>query len=262
MTNLSQPITREQFIGIIPTDARLLEVGPYAKPQFSRPQYNVAYADLYTAEQIKNDVTKYGHTDSSVIPDKIDILINTEARPTFETNLKFDYIFSSHNIEHHPDIINHLKEMSHVASSTATKFFLAVPNKDYCFDHWQESSVFTEMIGAHRDGIVRHRYQKYLQSEIYRAHNDSALHWAGKSGDNPYDREISPEWIAQIQEVMQRADKLDTEYVDTHAWCFTPASFVRNINLLHALELQPWRVLTVFDTGYGSNEFFAILELT
>ena len=262
MTNLSQPITREQFIGIIPTDARLLEVGPYAKPQFSRPQYNVAYADLYTAEQIKNDVTKYGHTDSSVIPDKIDILINTEARPTFETNLKFDYIFSSHNIEHHPDIINHLKEMSHVASSTATKFFLAVPNKDYCFDHWQESSVFTEMIGAHRDGIIRHRYQKYLQSEIYRAHNDSALHWAGKFGDNPYNREISPEWIAQIREVMQRADKLDTEYVDTHAWCFTPASFVRNINLLHALELQPWRVLTVFDTGYGSNEFFAILELT
>lgn len=259
---LSNPITRQQFVSIVPANATLLEIGPYAKPQFARPQYQVSYADLYTAEQIKNDMSKYGHTDINQVPDKIDILVDPDARPTFATDLKFDYIFSSHNIEHHPDIINHLNEMASVASSKATKFFLAIPNKNYCFDHWQASSMFTEMIGAHRDGIIRHRYQSVLQSEVFRAHNDSNKHWAGLSGNDPYLQEVTPEWIAEVRVIMEKANKLDTEYVDTHAWKFTPSTFSRDITMLHGLGLQPWRILTVFDTMPGSNEFFAVLELS
>jgi len=259
--NFLAPISREQFANTIPTSAKLLEVGPYAKPQFRRPDYNVTYADISSIEDIRANAHKYGQIDESLIPDQIDIIIAPEARPTFTTDLKFDCIFSSHNIEHQPDIVNHLKEMAAVAVGQETKFFLAVPDKRYCFDHFQAPSIVTEMIGAHWDGIRRNRYAKFLQTELYRAHNNPFQHWQNDNGPYPYEQDITPEWIAKVKDLMAQADKLKDQYVDTHAWQFTPNSFAHSVQTLYALGLQPWKVLAIFETQFGTNEFFAILEL-
>lgn len=263
--NILQPIIRGQFLSIIPKAASILEIGPYCVPAFSRPEYNVFYADIVTAEQIReqfqNDKSPYGHTDLSRLPDKIDILISPEDRPTFKTDLKFDCIYSSHNIEHHPDLITHLREMASVAKDSSTKFFLAIPDKRYCFDYYQAPSLISEMIGAHWDGIRRQRYQTFLQTELFRTHNTPGEHWQNIHGENPYENEITDEYLTKVKDIMRQARELEHKYVDTHSWRFTPKSFAHNIELLYRLELQPWRPMAVFETNYGSNEFYAVLEL-
>lgn len=257
---ISNPISRPQFFSVIPAGAKMLEIGPYAKPVFRRPEYDVYYADMYSIEEIRQNVSLFGH-DPGTMPDDIHIVMNPGNRPTFTTDLKFDFIFSSHNIEHIPDIIGHLQEIATVAASKDTKYFLAIPDKRYCFDHWQTLTHFPKMIQAHRDRVTNNTYQSVLENAVFKTHNDSMRHWRDDSDTNPYHVPAPDTFIDKIKQCMIEADKVDTQYVDTHNWTFIPSSFYYNIDILSRLDMIPWKIMAVFESAYGSNEFFAILEL-
>ncbi len=254
-------VDRYSFCSQIPGDAALLEIGPYAKPFFRRPEHNVYYADMYSIEQIREDVGRFGH-DSSTLPETIHIVMNPASRPTFTTDLKFDYIFSSHNIEHIPDIIGHLQEMATVAAGPNTKYFLAIPDKRYCFDHYQALTHFPEMIEANKYGVTKNRYSAVLKNKVFMTHNESGHHWQGVNGDSPFNFPAPDSFLDKIKDSMAQADRVDTEYVDTHNWQFVPESFFYNIDILNRLNMIPWRPHAVFQTAQGSNEFYAILELS
>lgn len=255
------PTSRPEFCALIPAGATMLEIGPYAKPVYRRPQHNVYYADMYSIEQIKQNVSLFGHTNINELPDTIHIVMDPAARPTFRSDLKVDYIFSSHNIEHIPDIINHLQEVATLAASRDTKYHLAIPDKRYCFDHWQALTHFPKMIHAYRNQAVKNTYQSVLENTVFMSHNESGIHWQGQHGDDPFVYPAPDSFIQKIRDCMTKADAVDTEYVDTHNWQFVPASFFYNIDILTKLDLIPWKINKVYETAHGSNEFFAILEL-
>lgn len=259
--NLSAPISRDTLHSFVSPTKKLLEIGPFAKPQFKSPHYDVMYADIMTAEQITTWVKKNGHYDLAQVPRKIDILIDPQARPSFDTNLKFGTIFSSHNIEHHPDIVNHLLEMASVAADSSTEFVLAIPDKRYCFDHFQDVSSYAGMIAAHLEGRRNNSYTSILQDRIFKAHNYSERHWQQDHDTNPWFEPITEVWINKIKDIIEDTKKVETEYVDTHAWRFTPFSFTKSIMVLNSLGLQPWKVHAIYDTAQGQNEFYAILRL-
>lgn len=254
------PISRPEFCDLIPAGATMLEIGPYAKPVYRRPRHDVYYADMYSIEQIRQNVSLFGHNDNEM-PDTIHIVMDPAARPTFQTDLKVDYIFSSHNIEHIPDIINHLQEAATLAASKDTKYHLAIPDKRYCFDHWQALTHFPKMIHAYHNRVVKNTYQSVLENTVFMSHNESGPHWQGFHGEDPFVYPAPDHFIEKIKQCMTKADAVDTEYVDTHNWQFIPASFFYNIDILTKLDLIPWKVNCVYETAQGSNEFFAILEL-
>jgi hypothetical protein len=258
---IHEPIDRHNFCKDIPSNASLLEIGPYAKPMFRRPYHNVYYADMHSIEQIKENVGLYGH-DASTMPDTIDIVMNPATKPTFSTDLRFDYIFSSHNIEHIPDIIGHLKEMAAVASGSNTKYYLAIPDKRYCFDHYQTLTHFPKMIEAHHYGIVKPSFRSVLENTVFMTHNSPSDHWQGIHGDSTFDFPAPDSFIEKIKDGLTKANKVDTEYVDTHCWQFIPECFFYNMDVLHRLGMIPWKVQSVFSTATGSNEFYAILKLS
>lgn len=255
------PTSRPEFCALIPAGATMLEIGPYAKPVYRRPQHNVYYADMYSIEQIKQNVSLFGHANINELPDTIHIVMDPAARPTFLSDLKVDYIFSSHNIEHIPDIINHLQEVASLAASKNTKYHLAIPDKRYCFDHWQALTHFPKMIHAYRNQAVKNTYQSVLENTVFMSHNESGIHWRGEHGDDPFVYPAPDSFIQKIRDCMAKADAVNTEYVDAHNWRFVPASFFYNIDILTKLNLIPWKVTRVYETARGSNEFFAILEL-
>lgn len=256
------PITRAVFIGAVPRNNPILEIGPYAKPVFTRPDYNVYYADLYTAEQILNDTTLFGVADNINVPDKIDIIINPTRRPTISTDLRFDYIFSSHNIEHVPDIVAHLQEMATVVTGPNAKYLLAIPDHQHCFDHWQTTSLFPQMIAAYQQQASRASAQSALEYLIFEAHNDSIRHWKGDHGESPYNLPIEDQLVEKIKTSIEKLTDPAFNYSNAHVWRFTPNSFVYNMEVLNKIGLIPWKVNSVFETEHGANEFFAILELS
>jgi hypothetical protein len=257
---INYPITREQFYSMIPRRGTLLEIGPYASPTFRRPDYDVYYADVVTPAQIRSQCSAWGYIPDGT-PDHIDILIRPMSRPTFTTDLKFKSIFSSHNIEHHPDLINHLLEMAAVADGKDTEFFLAIPDKRYCFDHYQRESSCAEIIGAHVEDRRKHVKTSFIQTEVYKAHNDQQQHWDGNHGPDPWNHPLTPDRIAHLKDIIAKSAKMDNEYVDTHAWRFTMNSFLQCMEILSALDLQPWVVDRIYEPIYCMPEFYAVLKL-
>lgn len=262
---LPESISKEEFIKLIPSEARTLEVGPYNRPTLLKNQYpNVKYMDLFTSEEIRENINKYAtETVTTEIPEKIDIIVDPNVRPSFQTNLKFDFIYSAHNIEHYPDIINHLNEMGTLAAAMHTKFFVTVPDKRYCYDHFQNESDFTEMIDAYLEKRINHSFSSYFRHIVYSAHNNIWEHWHGVHGPNPRKTPINLNYATELRHKLDTArDERQRKFADIHAWYFTSESFEYNINLTNTLGLHPWKVEAISQPERFSPEFHAILSLT
>jgi hypothetical protein len=256
-SDVNQSLTYFDFLSLVPADAPLLEIGPYAKPSFLKSTHNVFYADILTAEQIRAECQSHGYN-PEFTPEAIDIQIDLFGTPSIKTDLRFSTVFSSHNIEHQPNLIRHLNEVSALTIPNG-KFFLAIPDKRYCFDHWRNASSIADIIAAYIDNRVKHTSTTVLNGEIVRAHNVERAHWLGNHGDYPVNS-ISDHLLESIKHGIDKAIKNRTEYIDTHAWQFTPASFLLNIQILKRLNLQPWTITHIWNTRPGSNEFYAVLQ--
>jgi len=255
-------LSKDEFIKYIPKVARTLEIGPYNRPTLLKSEYNVMYADLFTSFEIESNEARYG-TETVEIPNQIDILVDPTKRPSLNTNLKFDYLYSAHNIEHYPDIIYHLVEMSTLAAAMHTKFFLTVPDKRFCYDHYQRESDYTDMIDAFLEQRMNHTFASYLRANAYATHNNIWEHWHGVHGQDPRTVPININYATELRHKIDRArDEKQRHFADIHAWYFTPESFQYNINMTNALGLQPWKVEAVTQPEKFSPEFHAVLSLT
>ena len=263
--NLPESMAKEEFIKFIPTAARTLEIGPYNRPTLLKSEFpNVKYMDCFTSEEIENNITKYStETCTTEIPDHIDIIVDPTKRPSFNTTEKFDILYSAHNIEHYPDLINHLNEMATLAAAMHTKFFVTVPDKRFCYDHFQHESDYTEMIDAYLEKRMYHTFSSFLRHSVYSTHNNIWEHWHNVHGPDPRRMPINVNYATQLRHKIDTAsDERQRKIAEIHAWYFTPESFLYNINITNQLGLHPWKVDAITQPAQFSPEFHAILSLT
>ena len=254
------PISKIEFYNMVPNNGTILEIGPYASPIFKRPMFNVFYADILTSDQIKEECIRHNRNYSDV-PDCIDILVNVDTRPTLSSNIKFTTIFSSHNIEHHPDLINHLQEVSNVAEHNA-RFYLAIPDKRYSLDHWHAETTIADVIAAHIEERKNHTMSTHLNNILFTAeHNeDESLHWIGEHGPDLKLPTIDQNYIGKIKHGISTIIAKKDRYTDQHNWYFTPKTFEHIFNLLEKLNYSDWILESIYNTRPGSHEFYAILR--
>ena len=102
-------IGRKEFIQLVSGDKTVLEIGPFHSPLFVSGE-NVKYFDVLDSEGLR----KWGsnsplHTAEGVPPKIHYVSENGNLKIIKEE--KFDYVFSSHNIEHQLDLILHLNDV-------------------------------------------------------------------------------------------------------------------------------------------------------
>jgi SAM-dependent methyltransferase len=170
---------------------------------------------------------------------------------------EFDVVYSSHNIEHQPDLIAHLQDVASVLRSGGT-FCLVIPDKRYCFDHFIPGSIISAVIEAHVYRRRRHSLATLITDKMMHTHNDALEHWRGNHGHDP--RFIGPsEYRTQLlQELVSQGLATDA-YIDAHAWQFTPDGFRSITGELNALGMTSLMSVRVYHTVYGSFEFYAVL---
>src|SRR5271165_3106642 len=134
--------TRSGFISLIPGDQRLLEIGPFCTPVFKGDR--VRYFDVLARPGLLLRAKEHG-IDASGCPDEIDFVSATGDLGIVDES--FDAVFSSHCIEHQPDFIQHLVEVRRILGPSG-RYFLIIPDKRYCFDHYIEESTPVDIIGA------------------------------------------------------------------------------------------------------------------
>lgn len=242
--------TREMFrdlaLGLGPT----LEIGPFNRPLFSGR--NIAYFDVLDRRGLTALAGKIGVDETAQIPE-IDFV-----SPTGDLSVvprTFAVVASSHAIEHQPDLVGHLRRVERLLQPGGY-YFLWIPDKRYCLDHFQAESTIAEVIEAAAEERAFHTLGTLIAQEVLRGHNDPRRHWLGDHGTLPE----NPAAIVRAARALYDESRARGEYVDRHAWRFTPDSFRSILELLRELGLTGLRPLRVYPTLFPNNEFWAVLQ--
>lgn len=240
-------IPRQNFLELIPTDkGPVLEIGPFAKPVVIGP--HVKYFDLMDRKALA-ERAKFIGEDPERVPN-IDFVSPTGDLGV--VNIKAAAAVSSHCIEHQPDMVRHLQHVQEILVPGGD-YFLMIPDKRYCFDHFLGESTVAEVLDGYYSGRKAHTLTNVIIHRTMTTHNESARHWVGDHG------ELSVNTVL-VEAAIQEFDASKGGYIDVHALTFTPDSFRWIIQCLYDLKLIGLRPFRVYDTPYGWNEFCAILR--
>ncbi len=242
--------TREMFRDLALGLGSILEIGPFSRPLFRGP--NVTYFDVLDRQGLTELAQKIGVAETDAIPE-IDYV-----SPTGDLSIvsqSFDVIASSHAIEHQPNLVRHLNDVAGLLHPAGC-YFLWIPDKRYCLDAFHAESTIADVLEAAIEHRTYHTVGTLIAQEVQRAHNDPRRHWLGDHGSPPAD----PAAIIQAVLALYHETRSRGEYVDRHAWQFTPDSFRSLLGVLNELEIVALRPLRVYSTHFMSNEFWAILQ--
>lgn len=238
---------RENLLAFIGDDRPILEIGPFCDPLKRGP--NVEYLDVLDAARLRARALRTGR-DPSRCPERIHYVGGLE-----QVGRRFDAVLSSHAIEHQPDLLGHLNQVERILAPGGA-FFLIIPDKRYCFDHFIAESTIAGVLQAAREKRTRHTLASVIEHRAMTTHNDALRHWRGDHGDT------TPVRARRVQLAIDEYDRSNGGYVDVHAWYFTPPSFRFITESLYRLGLTRLRATGVYHPAFGRNEFCAILQVS
>jgi SAM-dependent methyltransferase len=239
---------REGFIDAVlrAEVGRMLEIGPFCRPLIKGE--NVRYLDMMDADALRQRATEIG-LDPSDCPEQIHY-----TGELTQIDDSFAAVVSSHAIEHQPDLVRHLQEVDRLLDSGG-RYYLIVPDKRYCFDALIPESTIANVLYAHEQERKVHSLQSVIEHRAMVTHNDPGLHWAGEHGPFPPE-----EQARRVQVALDEFDSAGGDYIDVHAWYWTPEGFRQTLSVIHHLGLTQLRPVRVYQTPRLRFEFCAVLE--
>ena len=229
---------------------RVLEIGPFDCPLIQGP--DVKYFDVIDQAGLTARAVSIGRT-ANLHNIPVIHYVDPEGNLRNVTE-KFALCVSSHVIEHQPDVVRHLQDVSSLLQKDGM-YALLIPDKRYCFDHFIAESTIADALDAHLVGRTMHSPRAVIEHRALTCHNDAARHWRGDHGPFSLDARSVRAAVKQYNESLQR-----NEYVDVHAWQFTPRSFRKLIDLLSQLDYIDLQVDHIGETPKGQLEFCAVLK--
>lgn len=259
---------RREFLQKLLQDAidsyhlKTLEITPWDNPFLHGD--NVKYFDAADPETLLKN-SKEANRPFNDIPEKIDFI-----SPKYDLGVvdeKFDIVFSSHVIEHTPDLVKHLQSVGNILNKGGL-YVLIVPDKRYCLDYYQSESTVAEVIDAFVSKREIPSVASFITYDFYGiAHNNSIFHWLGKHVDEQSD--LPTEMDSRIDSACNSFSKTIDEYaialengnyIDNHNWHFTPNSFNYIVRVLKKLQFIDLSLYRLCHTIWGRLEFVVMLE--
>ncbi|MCL6655303.1 hypothetical protein A6R70_23805 [Agrobacterium rubi] len=235
----------------INSDRGILEIGPFTKPAFSGEA--VRFFDVLNKSSLLKRAAEVGYPTNDC-PD-IDY-VSEKGDLSIVPSESFCDVFSSHCIEHQPDLVAHLEHVSRILKEGG-RYYLIIPDKRFCFDHFLPESDLSEVKRAHCEGRKVHTQKSIFEHYALTTHSRPLDHWAGDHGDpNESNR------FERARSAIETHHNAAGAYVDVHAWQFTPSSFRTLISALSREGIITLDVLRVYETVWGQYEFCAVLEKT
>jgi len=236
---------------------RVLEIGPLTNPNVKKATgAHVFYIDIRSTEEVK----KFYGGDPNVPNDAIVDIDYVLGEGTYSECLKdvekFDYVVSSHVLEHEPRLIAFFQDISNVLQPEG-KLCFAIPDKRYCFDRFRCPTSFAECYDIYQRRIKNSPLRVLDHLLSWWPTNDSGYWWDNK---NSFDQLVHTKGrFTSAQDGYLKA--LDGAYLDVHFSVFTPETFlILLFNMLNS-SLLPFKCVEFYDTEHYSNEFNCVLEL-
>lgn len=228
----------EKILMSISKDMKILEIGPSLAPIASKREYqNVFTVDHASQEDLITKYQKQGLNTDAI--EAVDFVWTGgpmhEAIP-LEAQGSFDAVIASHVFEHIPDPITFLQSVG-LLLKEGGHFSMVNPDKRYSFDFLKPIATSADMIEAYEEKRSRHSRKTVFAQYFDSVASDGKIIWA--------------EWIPpvdikfvdpNIRRIHFPADPEKAEYIDCHAWHFTPSSFDLLILELNAIGLIQFEV--------------------
>lgn len=242
---------------------RGVEVGPLNIPVTSKSKANVLYVDHLDTEGLRE---KYGSTQGIVDIDRP--IVNNSLQETLEADAPLDYLVGSQVFEHVANPIRWLREIAAILR-VGGLLSISLPDRRLTFDFLREETRPADMIAAFmEDATVPDTRCVYDHHSLTRSVN---MHWANPASVYPQEivdgrGAVKPKIITIEHMPFVRSAK-DGEYLDVHAWVFTPPSFLLAMAQIAADGFLPYRLHQFYPTNpkscdRGSSSFVAIMERT
>ncbi len=232
-----------------------IEIGPLVNPMIRPDESNVHYVDRATTQELKKWYANEPHLNvDDIMPISYVWGDQSLAQATGGTE-QFDYCIASHVIEHIPDLISWLSEISSVLKQGGIASF-AVPDKRYTFDYLRNETTLSDLVENY---LVKRR--KPSTKQIYDHFTNFAeldvMHaWSQDFDPSLLVRENSKSSILGVCKDALQNDK----YIDSHCSVFTSESFFNLLDGICELGLLDFKVRKVFPAKRGMFEFFVQLE--
>ena len=245
----------ETLLASVQKQSRIIEIGPSFNPIAPRSQgWNSVSLDHLTHDGLVEKYRTHPDVDVSMI-EEVDFVWTggklSDAVPS-EQHGSFDVFLASHVIEHTPDFIGFLDAAATLLKQDGV-VVLAVPDKRYCFDYFQQLTTTGQVLDAHSKNRSRHSGALAFDHFAYAVTDGGAESW----GQRPSQGLRLIHWL---EDSRQKSRKIadSTTYEDMHAWHFVPSSFELLLLELARLGETDWQVERLSPTtGW---EFFVWLR--
>lgn len=238
---------RKDLIDLAKKEPSVLEIGPYYCPALQGD--HVYYADVLS----KNDLIEKARHDG-VPPNGIpDIHFVTNGGDLSIIDRKFTAVYSAHCIEHQPDLVRHFRQVRDLLHDGG-HYYLVIPDKRYCFDHFARESSVSDIIAAQGDTI--HPFMTVVEQFALFTHNDPRRHWLNDHADPGYENGMSD----RARGAIDAFQKANGDYIDLHRWRFLSSNFAQLIECLREKGLIRLKAQQVNETPRDLFEFTAILS--
>src|SRR5665213_504545 len=232
----------QQLLAGLTRAARVLEIGPSYSPIAARADgWNTTIVDHASRATL---VEKYANSPDVWVErvEEVDFVWTggsiADALPP-ELHGTFDAFVASHVIEHVPDVIAFLAAAETLLTRDGS-IVLAVPDKRYCFDYFRPVSTTADVLDA--KGSSRHSPRAVFAHWAYMAENGAVGAW----GQEPVTELRLMNRFDDVALWMRALDRsAGADYVDVHAWQFTPSSFELVLLELARLGETDWRIVTI-----------------
>ena len=243
---------REEFVQKIlsKSNGDILEIGPLNRPLIVGKF--MSYFDLYPTIELKARATQEG-LDPNTVPE---INYNHPEGNLSSITRKFHDVISSHCLEHQPNLIRHLSQVSQILQGGRSRYWVVLPDKRFCFDALLPESSLSQIVQANYENPKKPNIWKVIEHRALTTHNDSIQHWQGFHG--PFGVDLKARWQSAIKEF----EAAEGNYIDVHCWQFTPNSFGQIISGLYTLGFIDFEVEELFETPVNGIEFCAVLKKT
>lgn len=243
-------MVRDEFIAQTIDRSHIgLEVGPGYAPTFPKSQgWNVDTLDHASADDLRR---KYeGMIDTSRI-EEIEYI--SDGKPLHEIiglRNHYDFIYASHVIEHVTDPIAFFKSCEMLLKENG-RLVLVVPDKRKCFDAFQSVSTTGDFLDAYHLKATRHApgraFDFIANTTSLDQHGIWERDWTGAFS--------LTNTIEQAAEIWARASS-PGDYIDIHAWRFTPTSLRLIMSDLYAMNMINLRE-NVFGPSHTMEFYFS-----
>ena len=233
---------------------RGLEIGPLVSPVVTKEMGEIYYADHATTEELREWYRPDPAIDeNAILP--VDFVWGAQTLlEAVGDKAPFDYVVASHVVEHVPDLIGWLQEISAILRPGG-RLSLCAPDRRFTFDARRRATDLADVIEAHllrlRRPAVRAVFDHFYR---YVLPVDPQAMWRGERGhhDPPLDIKGALD--------MAGTAATTTKYIDTHCWVFSDASFLSLLRGIMEAGLIDLRVVSFTATRINDIEFFIALE--